>query len=255
MDQQPGQARKVADDLRRRIVSGELAVGARLPARHELAAQYNVAEGSARDAVRTLGREGLVITRSGAGTFVRDRGAIRILNRTWFRERRGGSPFAADLLQQGREGTWTYASDSVQAPPEIRARLALDEPADGRTPDVMRTRYLFSSGGSPWMASISHEPLELIRGTEIALPEAGPLAGQGVTHRMAAIGIMVDDWREEVGARIASADEAKSLAIAAESIVLVVERSYMAGARVVECATMVLPADTMRLGYSGPVGE
>lgn len=159
------------------------------------------------------------------------------------------------MAEQGRHGAWEYASDTMQAPAEIRERLGLGEP-DGDRHDVMRTVYTFSSDDEgPWMLSTSWEPLAITKGTPIAFPEAGPHAGAGVTHRMAAIGISVDAWDEEVWARPASPDEAKRLGIGTGSIVMVVERSYFAGEQVVETADLIVPAETTKLVFNGPVGE
>jgi GntR family transcriptional regulator len=105
------------------------------------------------------------------------------------------------------------------------------------------------------MLSTSWEPLSLTKGTPIAFPEAGPHAGQGVTHRMAAIGIVVDAWDEEVWARPATVEEAKQLGVGAGSIVMVVERSYFAGERVVEVADIIVPAESTKLVFNGPVGD
>lgn len=252
---QPSYAR-IAQDLRSRIASGDLPPGTRLPARHQMAEEYGAAEGVVRQATETLVREGLLVSRPGAGTFVRERPRTRLLQRSWYRERQAGSPFAQLMAEQGRRGVWEYSSDTMQAPPEIRERLGLDEP-DGGQHDVMRTAYVFSDAEDerPWMASTSWEPLELTKGTPIAFPESGPHAGLGVTHRMAAIGIIVDSWREEVWARPASQDEAQRLGIAAGSIVTVVERAYLAGDRVVECCDIAVPAESTRVAYSGPVGD
>ncbi|MBG0828586.1 GntR family transcriptional regulator [Planomonospora sp. ID67723] len=246
---------QIAADIRRRIVSGDLPAGARLPARHEIAAEYGVAEGVAREAIRQLAQEGHVISRTGAGVFVRERRTVRRLTRSWHRERRSGSPFRTDMLeQQGRRGGWEYESATEQASSEVRARLALDEPQEGM-PDVMHTRYVFTADDEPWMLSDSYEPLSLTKGTIVALPEDGPLAGMGVTHRMAEIGVIVDDWVEDVGARAALPEEARRLRIAPGSIVLTIDRTYLADGRPVEVCDIVVPAETTKLGYSGPVGE
>ncbi|MGA5764456.1 GntR family transcriptional regulator [Nonomuraea bangladeshensis] len=252
---QPSYAR-IATDLRRQITSGELAPGDRLPARHQLARDYDVAESVITQATRTLATEGLLVSRPGAGMFVRATPRRRQLVRSWFRERQGGSPFATQMEEQGRRGAWEYASDTMQAPPEVRERLGLGAP-DGDRHDVMRTVYSFTSSDDeePWMLSTSWEPLGLTKGTVIAFPEAGPHAGQGVTHRMAAIGVLVDAWNEEVGARVATADEAKRLKVGQGSIVLTAARAYLAGERVVEVADMVVPADSTTLVYNGPVGD
>ncbi|MFD8558216.1 GntR family transcriptional regulator [Streptosporangium canum] len=245
---------QLAADIRRQIVTGELPAGTRLPARQDLAAEHGVAEGVIREAIRQLAQEGHVVSRPGAGVFVRERPAVRRIVRSWHRERRAGSPFFAALEEQGRRGNWSYESATIQASPEVRARLVLDEP-DGDLPDVMHTRYVFMGDDQPWMLSDSYEPLNLTKGTIIAFPEDGPAAGFGVTHRMAEIGILVDDWVEDVGARIALPHEAKALGVSPGSIVLTVERTYLADGRPVEIADMVVPAETSRLGYSGPVGD
>ncbi|WP_101788627.1 GntR family transcriptional regulator [Nonomuraea indica] len=246
---------RIATDLRRRITVGELQPGARLPARHELAAEYQAAEGVVREATQLLLREGLLVSRPGAGTFVRQRPQRRSLVRSWFRERQAGSPFRQQMAEQGRRGSWEYSSDTMQAPAEVRERLGLGEP-DGDRHDVMRTVYTFSSDDEgPWMLSTSWEPLSITKGTPIAFPEAGPHAGQGVTHRFAAIGVQVDAWDEEVWARAATVDEAKQLGVGAGSIVMVVERAYFAGEQVVEVADIIVPAESTKLVYNGPVGE
>lgn len=245
---------QLAADIRRQIVSGDLLPGARLPARHELAAQHGVAEGVAREAIRQLAQEGLVVSKSGAGVFVRERPAVRRIPRSWHRERRAGSPFAAAMLEQGRRGGWRYESATIRASEQVRARLALDEP-EGDLPDVMHTRYVFMGDDDPWQLADSYEPLNITKGTIIALPEDGPLAGCGVTHRMAEIGVVVDGWNEDVGARLALPDEAKVLGIAPGSIVLTSERTYYVDGQPVEVADIVIPAETSRLGFSGPVGE
>ncbi|WP_433509553.1 GntR family transcriptional regulator [Nonomuraea sp. CA-143628] len=246
---------RIANDLRVRIAKGELTAGARLPARHELATEYGAAQGIVTEATKMLIREGLLVSRPGAGMFVRQRPQRRSLVRSWFRERQAGSPFAALMREQGRHGSWEYDSDTMQAPPEVRERLGLAEP-DGDRHDVMRTRYVFASNDEgPWMLSTSWEPLSLTKGTPIAVPEGGQHAGLGVTHRMAAIGVQVDTWDEEVWARPASPEEARTLGIGAGSIVMVVERSYFAGELVVEVADIIVPAESTKLVYNGPVGD
>lgn len=246
---------RIAADLRRRIKSGELPAGTRLPPRQDLAEQYDAAEGVVREATQLLVREGHLVTRSGAGTFVRERPPRRVLVRSWHRERRGGSPFAAEMEAQGRRGQWTFVSDTMQAPPEIRDRLGLGEPKDDAH-DVMRTIYVFSTPDEgPWMTSTSYEPLALTKGTDIAFPEAGPYAGLGVTHRMAAIGITVDSWNEDVWPRVALPDEAQRLGLSKGTFVLVNERSYYAGDQVVEVADLIAPGESTKFRFNGPVGE
>src|SRR5579872_5334810 len=60
----------ISADLRRRIWSGELRPGDRLPANRELAASLGVSLGSVREAISMLIGDGLVETRTTRGTFV-----------------------------------------------------------------------------------------------------------------------------------------------------------------------------------------
>ncbi|WP_432882562.1 winged helix-turn-helix domain-containing protein [Kribbella sp. CA-245084] len=68
---QPLQA-QVAEDIRRRIRTGEFAPGAKLPALRALTTEYDVAEMTVHAAIRELQREGVVISSRGRGTFVSD---------------------------------------------------------------------------------------------------------------------------------------------------------------------------------------
>lgn len=63
-------ADQIVDDLRERILGGELSNGSRLPAERELAGQYGVSGSTIREAVRVLATTGLLSVRHGAGTFV-----------------------------------------------------------------------------------------------------------------------------------------------------------------------------------------
>ena len=64
--------RQVADDLRRRIGSGEFPPGSMLPSLTSLAEQYQVGRTTARKAVGALRDEGIVETVRGWGVFVRE---------------------------------------------------------------------------------------------------------------------------------------------------------------------------------------
>lgn len=63
--------KEIADHIAARIAEGELTPSMRLPGERELAAQYGVALGTARRAVRELRDRGLVITLPAKGTYVK----------------------------------------------------------------------------------------------------------------------------------------------------------------------------------------
>ena len=64
---------RVADHIAARIAASELAPGSRLPGERDLAAEYNVALGTARRAVAELRDRGLVVTLPAKGTFIATR--------------------------------------------------------------------------------------------------------------------------------------------------------------------------------------
>jgi len=238
---------RIADDFRRRIAEGRLQPGDKVPSRHQIAAEYGVSDRVAVEAVRVLVAENLVEARPGSGTYVRPKPHLRRLTRSWYREQRGDSPFRADMAAQGRRGAWRSSSETTDAPPAVAERLAI-EPGD----PVMRTRYVFLADGEPVMTSTSWEPLAITRGTPILLPEDGPYAGQGVTGRMAAIGISVELAREIVSARHVTAQEAEELGLSLGAVVTTIQRTYVAD-RPVETADIVVPVDRYELAYVIPV--
>lgn len=61
---------RVVADLKRRILTGELSPGAKLPSESQLVADYDVSRTVAREAVSRLQAEGLVETFQGRGSFV-----------------------------------------------------------------------------------------------------------------------------------------------------------------------------------------
>jgi len=62
--------RLIAEDVRQKIESGQLAGGSRLPTELEFREQYDASRNTVRDAIKWLMTRGLVETRPGQGTFV-----------------------------------------------------------------------------------------------------------------------------------------------------------------------------------------
>src|SRR5918992_5003755 len=75
-DARPLQVR-IADDIRAKIESGELAPGQQLPTYDELANTFLCSLAVVRKAVDLLKQQGLVITAQGKGTYVRERPRTR----------------------------------------------------------------------------------------------------------------------------------------------------------------------------------
>ena len=61
---------RVAEDLRQAIAAGTYQPGDQLPTLAELSSRYGIAVMTARDAIRQLVAEGLVVSRQGKGAYV-----------------------------------------------------------------------------------------------------------------------------------------------------------------------------------------
>ena len=239
---------RVAEDLRQRIVDGRLAPHTRLPSQARIREQYGVSDTVALEARKVLMAEGLVEGRSGSGTYVREQPRVTRLARAGFRIPGRFDTFRQEQADEDVKGTWEAHSEREQATPQVAERLGIEAGEE-----VMCTRYLFRTEGRPMMLSTSWEPLSLTGRTPVMLPEEGPLGGQGVVERMAAIDVVVDNLTEEVGARPGLATEVAALGGVPGRTMLVITRTFFAGRRAVETADVVVPADTHRAVYHLPV--
>jgi GntR family transcriptional regulator len=68
---------RLANDLRDRLGRNEWYAGEKLPTENELCEQYGVSRATVRQALRTLGNDGLIVIRQGRGSFVTESSMIR----------------------------------------------------------------------------------------------------------------------------------------------------------------------------------
>jgi GntR family transcriptional regulator len=246
---------RVLEDLRGKIREGTLAPGARVPSRAAIMTKYGVGETAAKHALAVLATEGLIEPRPGSGSYVRQPPVMRRLDHD--RQQITGSPFgldestlpaAPDRSKARRLAVDHHSDRTLPLPPHIARRLKL-QPDDR----VMRTLYLLRADGVPVQMATSYEPLEITAGTPVLLPEEGPLAGRGVSARMEAIGIGVDQVIEEISTRPPLSAEASALEIPSGTPVLHIERTHLAGDRPVETCDIIIPADQYRLRYRIPL--
>ncbi|MFF5843736.1 GntR family transcriptional regulator [Streptomyces massasporeus] len=239
---------RVAGDLRKKIVDGQLPPHTRLPSQARIRQEYGVSDTVALEARKVLMAEGLVEGRSGSGTYVRERPVPRRISRSGYRPTGGATPFRQEQADGESRGTWESSSEQSEASVAVAERLGI-EPGER----VMCTRYLYREGGEAMMLSTSWEPLTVTGRTPVMLPEEGPVGGMGVVERMRAIDVIVDNVTEEVGARPGLAEELLVLGGVPGHVVLVIQRTFYASGRPVETADVVVPADRYRVAYHLPV--
>lgn len=73
MEQKQLKYSKLMEDLREKMMSGEIQAGDRLPSENELSAQYQVSRQTVRKALSVLQNEGYIYAEHGRGTFCSER--------------------------------------------------------------------------------------------------------------------------------------------------------------------------------------
>lgn len=154
---------RLREALLARIKSGEFAPGAAIPAEAAIAAQYEVALGTARRAVSQLVEEGVLDRRQGSGTFVRAGAFANSMFRFFRLEDLAGGAL--------RPGGRLLAREIAPAPDAAADALGLPRGA----PSIRLSR-LRVVGGEPILAEDIVLPLEPFRAfLDVPAEEVGPL--------------------------------------------------------------------------------
>jgi GntR family phosphonate transport system transcriptional regulator len=197
--------RLIAEELRREIVDGTRAPGAKLPAEAELAERFGVHRNTVRQAVAALAAEHLVVSRRGSGTYVAEHTVL--VHRIGARTRLSDS-----LGHRGSASSRLLASAVEPEPPaEVTERLVLGTSAGLRLETANSVDGLPISRSTHWFAADRVPGLaDHYRAT------------RSITAALRAVGI--DDYvraATAVSARHATAAEAADLELPTGSVVLV----------------------------------
>lgn len=242
--------RRIADDLRRQIISGERPPGSDLPAEGDLAGRYHASRATIRDALAVLRSDGLILSSRGSRTIVRPASSVRIgVTSTNYRRHRAlGLPgFNAQVLEQGhapRQDITEVAS--VAAPPDIAQKLDLDE----GSPVVVRRR-VFRINGRGVALTDSYYPADVAADTALERPERI----KGGAHALiedphGPIRRMIARSEDDLMARMPTPAEAQALGMPPGVPVFRVLRTvYDADDRPVEVQETVADADTHQFRY------
>lgn len=244
--------RQLADLLRDRILSGELAPGDVLPTQATLAAEHDLSVTTIREAIDVLRSEGLVESVRGKGVFVRTRPPVRKhssaryadqLARLDAGEPPGESAFAIDHGVTLADITYDCDFGETEAPAFVAELFGIEPGAL-----VFARHMVMRVKGRAEQIRQSWHPLDLVGGTPMTDPTRQPWPG-GVIAELAELGVKITAVDEDIRARMPLPDEAYVLRIYGGVPVFVVTRVGHADHRVVEVAEMVLPADRIELHY------
>lgn len=229
--------RQISDDIRHRILAGELNPGDLVPSENELARQYQVADETARRALSVLATEGLTESRRGARTRVRAfrpivrRGTKRVAQSQWGE---GRSIWQADIDQRSMT-TDSVVVEERPCPAHVADALGVN----ASEPVLVRDRrYLVE--GEPVMLAVSYLPAALVAGSRIAEEDTGP---GGTYARLKDLGHGPVWFKEQVRFRGALPEEAGALGLAAGApVALLVRFAFAADGVPVEVNEMTLDA-------------
>jgi DNA-binding GntR family transcriptional regulator len=219
---------QVAQHLEHMIESGELPMGTRLENEVDLADQLGLSRQTMRRAIEYLVGRGLLLRKRGIGTQVVQAKVTREVELTSLYD---------DLAKTGRDPSTTVVSFSTEpAPDALAAELGL---AAG-TPVYVFERLRFA-GAEPLALMRNHVPEHLMR------LSAADLEAQGLYNLFRTNGISMRIAKQSIGARAATAAEARALAERKGAPLLTMERSaYDEQGRAVEHGRHVYRASRYR---------
>jgi GntR family transcriptional regulator len=243
-------SRRIARELRRAILDGELAPGALLQSERELARTYGSARNTARQAIAILQAEGLVDAQHGRGVFVRQRRpVVRRRHDRYSRRHRaaGWTPFRAEVDAQGRvPGVEVTAIEQIPAPDWVAERLSL-----AAAEPVLRRRNRYLVDGEPVQLVDTYLPLVIADGTPLA--QEHPVPG-GIHAALERLGHQLTRIDQEVTARMPLPEEIDGLVLTIGVPVIDVRHTgYDDRGAAIEVTHAILAADRNALTFELPV--
>ncbi|MGA3564846.1 GntR family transcriptional regulator [Melissospora conviva] len=252
-DRQPT-SRRIADELRAAIISGELADGDKLPSERELAARYAAARNTAREAVGILQAEGLAVAQHGRGVFVRQRRPLMRMGRERYSRRAraetGLAPFRIEVQKQGKTPHTECRSVTRVAPPaDVAERLGL-----GDGDEVVRRENWYFADDEPVQVGVTFIPVTIAQGSPLATEKK--LGRGSIYQRFEDLGHPIERIREEVCARMPTPEEFKGLAMPpGVPVIEVLHTSIDDKGRPFEVTRFVMRADINGLDYEMAVED
>lgn len=236
--------RQVADVIRADIETGRLAPGDAIPSIADLQRIHGVSNGTAQNAIRYLRSQGLIESRQGAGSFVREERPWVAVTASWWEPPDDGEPdyWTAQTKAHGFTGTQDILRVGPVEPPDlVRAEMGIDDATV-----VLRDRVLYLDG-TPMQLVQSYYPHDIADGTPLAEPQK--IRG-GAPKILAALPEPPVEVLETDLTRMPT--EAERIALDLPDAVPVLElllTAVTAGGRAVEVITMVVRGDRHRIRH------
>jgi len=205
--------RQIAEDLRRKIESGELGNGTQLPTEMELRETYDASRNTVRDAIRWLATRGLVETRLGHGTFVVAK--VQPYVTTLYTDPRepsvdestglGGESaiYARSVSDQGRSPEESVPRVEIQQPGGVvAAELQLSEDTT-----VVSRHQQRRIDGTPYSLQTTFYPMEFVQRGATRLIQAEDILPGAVSYLEKTLKIKQVGWRDKITVRVPDPNE------------------------------------------------
>lgn len=189
----------IAADIRRSIEDGAMKAGDKLPTVVELCEIYAVSKITVKRALEQLTEEGLITSRRGSGTYVKD--SVGLAGSTYAPGKSDrASGFSSDHAGQKVESV-VYDFSIVVPPADVAARLGLDP--DDFTYHIERVRV---ADDVPIVIEYTYMPLDLIPGLKKSV-----LYDSIYSFVREKCGLKISSFHRTVRAVAATEEEAKRL--------------------------------------------
>ncbi|MCL7429487.1 GntR family transcriptional regulator [Streptomyces sp. YS415] len=244
---------QIADEIVRQIRAGVLKPGDMVPSESELVDRYGVSGGTIRKAMVEVRASGLVETRHGKGSIVKDRPPVRHRSSDRFRRslRQGGK--AAYLAESAQSGATAKVSvlyiGPMEAPEDVARRLGVPVGTQ-----VLVRRRLYFRNGTPVETASSYLPWDVVKD----IPElfAENPGGGGIYARLEDHGHEFAEFVETLQARPASKAEATELALSPGApVVHLIREARTTAGLVVEVCDTLMAADQFVFEYRIPAAD
>lgn len=236
---------RIATDLRREILCGDLEAGDKLPSTEQLKARFGASSASIQKALRMLKDERLVHGRPGSSVQVLESRREPMTPAAYSQPAAEGAPYRwlTEAQRQGKRASIELLEVAEVRPPrDIAAALQLGD--EGRA--VMR-KQLLSFDPDPCELVKSYYPLELARDT--ALMERKKIKG-GTPTLLASMGYSPRRTLDEVSAEEATTEEYEALLLPRQVPVLRTLRVVLSDDdRPIEATTMAKAGHLYSLRY------
>lgn len=204
---------QIAEAIRQRIETGELADGVQLPTELDLRLTHNASRNTIRDAIKRLIGLGLVETRPGQGIFVTAKTDpwVTILSGDPDPTKAKGSidpestSYLSTVAKEHRRVSRSEPRVELQKPPEpvrLRLRISKDDQV------IVRHEQRFSDD-APWSLLTTFYPMELVTEKGASRLLSVNDIPEGTVRYLATIGVHQSSYRDWITARAPDENEQK----------------------------------------------